>query len=222
MSTDPRIAGATIAEEDLPARFRDPAVIPRNIEAGQHSLHRVPNRYRDAVADVPEVTAWVRTLVRGAAEHSQYVPRIALGPSLLLVGATGCGKSYQAWGAVRALALSGAECPWQYTTAADLYAKLRPRHRVDSEEEFETYARAGVLVLDDIGAAKASEWTEEVNYRLINHRYEAERPTLITTNVKPAALPHELGERVFSRLVEMARRVVVTGADRRLGKGGTS
>jgi len=142
------------------------------------------------------------------------------GPSLLLVGGTGSGKTFQAYGAVRALGRSGAGLSWTVTTAADLYAALRPRPRVDSEDEFERFARVGLLVLDDLGAAKGTEWNEEVNYRLINYRYEQQLPTIITTNVASGKLPAALGDRVFSRLVEMARRVQIAGSDRRMGNPG--
>lgn len=216
-STDPAIDGAVLTDDDLPERYRDHYAIPENLKAGQRTWDRIPSRYADAVVSVPEVADWVRSVIRSVADAKMTIPRVGHGPSLLLVGGTGSGKTYQAYGAIRALTVSGASCPWIATTAADLYAALRPRHRVDSEEEFERYLRAAVLVLDDIGAAKGTEWNEEVNYRLINARYEREQPTLITTNVPAKDLQAALGERVTSRLVEMTRRVIIKGADRRLG-----
>ena len=103
------------------------------------------------------------------------------------------------------------------TPAADLYARLRPRHGVDSEDVFERHAKAPVLMLDDLGAAKGTDWVEEVNYRLINHRYERMLPTLVTSNVRPRDLAGVVGERVASRLTEMATPVVLKGPDRRYG-----
>lgn len=76
-------------------------------------------------------------------------------------------------------------------------------------------ARCPLLLLDDLGAAKTSEWTEELTYRLINHRYEHMLPTLITTNLPTAELRTALGDRVASRLAEMTERVILTGPDRR-------
>src|SRR5690606_7391206 len=99
--------------------------------------------------------------------------------------------------------------------AADLYARLRPRHGIDSETEFRAIADAPLLMVDDLGAAKTSEWVEEVNYRLINWRYDRVLPTVFTSNVLPKELKVALGERVASRLVEMADRVTLKGEDRR-------
>ena len=119
---------------------------------------------------------------------------------------------------MRALSVSGVRSRWELITTADFYARLRPRHQVDSEEEFRKIADCPLLVLDDLGAAKDSEWTEEQNYRLINHRYENVMPTLITSNLAPKDLAAGLGDRVASRLREMAHRVVVPGGDRRGGQ----
>jgi DNA replication protein DnaC len=96
-----------------------------------------------------------------------------------------------------------------------MYAALRPRSGVDSETEFRKYAHARLLMLDDLGAAKSSEWTEEINFRLINHRYENQLPTILTSNVLPGELMNRVGDRVASRLVEMCDRVVIKGSDRR-------
>jgi DNA replication protein DnaC len=182
-------------------------------------LRAIPPRYAAAAADHPEVAAWVTRLIEIASDTADpwLEPSITRGPSLLLVGATGTGKTHLAYGAVRALLTSGVNCRAIVTTAADLYARLRPRHGVDPEAEFERVARARVLVVDDLGAAKGSEWTEEINYRLVNHRYEHETPTLFTSNVPPKNLAVALGERVSSRLIEMTTTVVLKGADRRLG-----
>lgn len=204
-----------VTVEDAPAY--DPHWVADVRERSAKAMEAIPARYRDAVADLPEVAAWVRAVFDATLTQRRTIPLVRRGPSLLLVGSTGTGKTYQCWGAIRAFGVSGVSCGWVVTTAADLYAKLRPRPRVDPEDEFEKVANVGLLVLDDLGAAKSSEWVEEINYRLINHRYEHEMPTLITSNVPPKNLGEALGERVASRLVEMATRVVLKGADRRLG-----
>jgi DNA replication protein DnaC len=187
------------------------------LTAAARDLNRIPARYTNATIDNPDVDAWVSAVTNTAIALSDgwREPVIGRGPSLLLVGATGTGKTYQAYAAVRALLTSGIRCTATVTTAADMYASLRPRHGVDSEDEFARYAGANVLVLDDLAAAKGTEWNEEVNYRLINHRYERELATIFTSNVIPKKLPEAIGDRVTSRLFEMASTVVLKGADRR-------
>lgn len=211
--TDPTIASLAA---DHPGAGWDPHFARDAIEDARKRLTRIPPHYAEAVATAPEVRQWVHDLV-GAALATSRTESVALktGPSLLLLGPTGTGKTFQAYGALRALAETGVQVRWVFTTAADAYARLRPRHRVDAEDEFERLAGVPLLVLDDLGAAKASEWTEEVNYRLINSRYEHERATLITSNVAAPHLGAALGDRVTSRLVEMANRASLLGDDRR-------
>lgn len=219
MPTDPTIVTLKPAPtpEEASRGIPDLYQLRENHQGNARDLEKgLPSRYADAVVTVPEVEAWVRAVVaESVAKSRSLVPYSHFGPSLLLLGPTGTGKTYQAWGAIRALCASGVRTLFQVVTAADLYARMRPRHGVDSEDVFETYARTGVLVLDDLGAAKNSEFTEEINYRLVNYRYERQKPTLITSNVLPKNLAEALGERVTSRLVEMASRVTLKGEDRR-------
>lgn len=180
----------------------------------------VPFHYRRAVSSLPQLAAWINTLVDAArewqAERGAPIASIIHGPSLLLLGSTGVGKTHEAYGAMRELALSGVYAQWQVTTAGDLYAALRPRHGIDSEAEFRRYRDARLLLVDDLGAErKPTEFTEEINFRLINHRYENHLPTLMTSNVDPKELASRLGDRVISRLAEMCQRVPMKGNDRR-------
>lgn len=181
--------------------------------------HRITRRYATAAPDLPEVLAWCKTLIATAhadqARRHHLQPFITTGPSLLLVGPTGVGKTHQAYGALRLIACHGVRSMWKAIPAADLYAQLRPRHGVDSETEFRKYADARLLLVDDIGAAKSSEWIEEVNYRLVNHRYERELPTAFTSNLPAIHLGGVLGDRVHSRLIEMCQLVPIKGDDRR-------
>lgn len=175
--------------------------------------NQTPNRYRSAEMSDEQVKAWCDHLV--PQNLDQPIKGNVRGPSLLLLGATGRGKTHEAFGALRYLVEAGLPNTIKAVVAADLYAQLRPRTGVDSEEEFEKVARVGMLFVDDLGAAKSSEWVEEINYRLINHRYNHELPTLFTSNVPPRELASVLGERVASRLTEMCQTVVLKGQDRR-------
>ena len=180
----------------------------------------IPFHYRSAVSSLPQLRAWIDSLVATAkedqAERGAPIAVVRTGPSLLLLGVTGVGKTHEAYGAMRELAVTGVYGQWQVTTAADLYAALRPRHGIDSEAEFRKYRDARLLLIDDLGAERRpTEFTEEINFRLINHRYEHHLPTLMTSNMRPKELSERLGDRVTSRLQEMCQRVPMEGNDRR-------
>jgi DNA replication protein DnaC len=163
---------------------------------------RIPPRFREATASHPDVAAWC----------ADFTPE---SPSLLILGPVGTGKTHQAFGAIRTLAAKGVTVAWHADTAPGLLASLRPREGADSEGEYRKIAAVPLLLVDDIGAAKATEWTEEILYRLVNDRYEAMLPGLFTSNVPAAQLKEVLGDRIASRLAEMCKRVVLRGADRR-------
>ncbi|MFJ9841726.1 ATP-binding protein [Kitasatospora sp. NPDC101155] len=176
----------------------------------------LPPRYRDALATNPQVLTWVRQVAAQAAAPSLGARRqVATGPSLLMAGVVGAGKTHEAYGAVRVLVQAGIGVRWRATTAADLYAELRPSSDTDAERVLATYSRVPLLILDDLGAAKSSEFVEEQTYRLINRRYNHMLPTLITTNLPIKDLRTCLGDRVTSRLAQMTTRVSFEPVDRR-------
>lgn len=197
--------------------YSPPNVARRNII---EALRTVPFHYRKATVDQPQLQQWINELAADAIKDQQKrdttTAAVTRGKSVLLLGPTGVGKTHQAYGAVRQMAVTGVNNTWVTTAAADLYAELRPRHGVDTETEFRRYRDARILLVDDLGAGRApTEFTEEINFRLVNWRYERHLPTLITTNVLPKELSARLGDRVASRLNEMCTRVVIKGEDRR-------
>jgi len=192
----------------------DPVTIEANkTRQGNHLSSALPRRYRNATVSVPEVSQWVASLVASAVEDKFL--RVTHGGTLLLLGPRGTGKTWQMWGAIRELVESGASVMWRYTTAPDLFAELRPRQGIDAEQIYDGYAGTGLLVIDDLGAEKASEWTSEYLFRLINRRWDWELPTLVASNVEPDEFSERFGERVTSRLCGMSSQVTMTGRDRR-------
>jgi len=202
-----------VADRDADERERDLAEQRAEAaERARQTLEKIPARFHHAQADHPQVLDWAR---RFAADP-------ASAPSLLLLGPTGTGKSFQAYGAVRIAGQTLRRGPagwrpvqWRATTYADLVASLRPRTGVDTEAELGRLRGVELLMVDDLGTAKASEWVEETTYRLVNGRYEDCMPSIFTTNLEPAALRDALGDRIASRLAETCMRVALDGPDRR-------
>ena len=206
----------------LAARNIDPAAVaaladePESFSPLDALTVGIPPRYQDAMADHPQVVAWTREVAERAVAPGRGARRqVATGPSLLMAGVVGSGKTHQAYGAVRSLVQSGVGVRWRATTAADLLAELRPRPGSDSEWELAAVSRCPLLIIDDLGAAKSSEWVEEQTYRLMNRRYNYMLPTLITTNLAIKDLRAYLGDRVTSRLAQMTTRVEFEPVDRR-------
>lgn len=165
---------------------------------------RFPRRFRQAAADHPEVLAWLTEALNKPEDA----------PSLLLVGPTGTGKTWQAYGALRRLTTThGGD--WLAIREADLFSNLRPRPDLNTAAELKRYRQADLLLIDDIGTAKTSEWTEGITYDLIDDRWREARLSIFTTNVRPADLREILGDRIASRLSQICTVVVLDGPDRR-------
>ncbi|WP_406325219.1 ATP-binding protein [Streptomyces niveus] len=205
---DLTVADLTPAEFQLIRDDFHEQVADRREQTQQQYRNQVPHRFAAATPD-NAANAWAKQVVTDL--HSAR--------SLVLCGPVGTGKTHYAWSALRALADTGARITWRATTEADMFAQLRPGGAADAEGEIEKLASVGVLLIDDLGAAKNSEWTEEVTYRIVNRRYEECRPSIFTTNVHPDHFTTTLGARIASRLAQMCDVVEVKGADRRKGDG---
>jgi len=139
------------------------------------------------------------------------------GVGIALVGPVGTGKTHLAAAVVNALVERG-HYPL-FVSVPDLIARFRAGIESGTAERQLLLAKsAEVLVLDDLGAERVTDWAAEQLYRLINARYEALQPTIVTTNLEPSELAEHLGERAVSRLLEMCRWVRVDGDDWRKTK----
>lgn len=74
-----------------------------------------------------------------------------------------------------------------------------------------------IIILDDIGAEKPSDWGEEQLFSLIDLRYRMQRSTILTSNCTLKELEAQLGDRLVSRIFEMCEGVKVGGEDYRKG-----
>ena len=123
--------------------------------------------------------------------------------NLYLFGATGTGKSH--------LAIIAARIFWREAKVIKPCEILRDiRSCAGAEEEIATignYASIPVLVIDDLGVGKDTEFAVTSMYEIIDRRYQSMRGGLIvTTNLSPDDLARKLGDdRIPSRLAQMCR-----------------
>lgn len=150
---------------------------------------------------------------------------------LYLCGPVGTGKTHTAWSAVAAWCAAASVRPYRgyqqddylgsrwhspnvvFARLVDLLDDFRPGD--DSVRRVRDCQRCELLVIDDLGAEKASEWTQERLYSVIDHRYAECLPVLVTGNLPPRVIADQSGDRVASRLAEMCAVVPFDGPDRR-------
>jgi len=94
-----------------------------------------------------------------------------------------------------------------FVSFPDLFAEIRETFENPKKHEAEVmdkYLNAHLLVIDDFLTVRPTEWVMEILYRLINHRYEFMRKTIITSNLSLEELEIKLNDqRITSRINRM-------------------
>lgn len=134
-----------------------------------------------------------------------------------LVGNYGCGKTHLTAAIIHRLAERG--IGGVFVVVPELLRAIRRgfnQANEDSDRLVKLTEDAPLLVLDDLGAEKPSDWVREQLYVIINRRYENMLPTIITTNCSMQELVDRVGQRTVSRIIEMTTPYKITASDYRL------
>lgn len=132
---------------------------------------------------------------------------------LLLVGGYGTGKTHLAASIANRLMDNG--IPVLFDTFSGHLNKLKAEFNGGKSVYLEQMKSVDMLILDDIGKEKISEWSQSIMFDVINYRYEHLLPIVLTTNLRNDALKEYLGGAVWSRLCEMCSGVKTNGKDYR-------
>lgn len=110
--------------------------------------------------------------------------------------------------------------PFGWVTIPELMLSLRSSFREGArqteEEIISRYSDVTLLVLDDLGAEKSSDFAIQSLYLIIDRRYSREQQTIITSNLSLGEIAEKIGDRIASRIAGMCKVVELKGKDRRL------
>ena len=139
----------------------------------------------------------------------------AQGKGIFFTGPVGCGKTHLAFAIVNELVKRGVKS--LAATVPDLMDDLRPQTDGQLDKKIETLKTIDLLVLDDLGAQRNTEWVTERIFVVLNARYNNLLPTIITSNTYLEELEKVQGwGRMVDRLLEMCQLVRMKGTSYRL------
>lgn len=132
--------------------------------------------------------------------------------NLLITGGVGTGKTGLASAVVRHLVLKHVS-GIRFVSVPAMLDAMRPGG-VDDPTLMTSLVGTNLLVLDDLGAERVTDWVRERLYVLLNGRYEAMQSTIVTSNCDVHTLASAIDERTISRLTEQRTHIVLTGGGR--------
>jgi len=183
---------------------------------------RIPHRYsRCELTTFEHDMDSQREAYRRATAFVEAFPVVDKG--LLLYGPHGVGKTHLAVGILKATIRKKGARGYFFETR-ELLKLVRDTYNRSVEETemdvLDPVLKADLLVLDDLGAERSSEWVQETLGLVVNTRYNERRPTIFTSNLKdspdsadPGSFIYQLGARTRSRLAEMCDWVEMHGVD---------
>lgn len=131
--------------------------------------------------------------------------------NLILSGPTGSGKTSMAYAIGKEIYLLGHKVKiWQ---SAELFDEMRGTDQ--SKDVLDSVKNSDLLILDDLGSERKTDWVEERLFLIIDYRWQWKLPVIVTTNLTSDQLPDKVSERIISRLMDSSTFLVVDGKDYR-------
>lgn len=149
---------------------------------------------------------------------------------LLIVGDSGTGKTHLAAAVLNSIISDEPTIPVIGATMGEMLTKLKATYDNAGRGEdvlIRTYIEVPLLLIDDFGSEQMTEWAAERIYSIVNGRYNALMPTIVTSNyatdnelakrLTPKGQPLAVGAKIADRLSEMCSRIELNGKSRRSG-----
>lgn len=186
----------------------------------------IKKRYLSRTIDSFSVTAENKRSFEVATDYiKNFREYFTQGKGLYLEGPCGTGKTHLAIAIALAIINTGVPviCKTSIDILGDIKRCYERNSKVTEEEVLEAYKTVDLLIIDDLGKEQVTEWSVPVLYSILNERYEALLPTIITTNYNTSALAEKLSAKgdtetaaaIISRFVESYKRVTMAWADYR-------
>ncbi|HEX8748393.1 MAG TPA: ATP-binding protein [Pyrinomonadaceae bacterium] len=148
----------------------------------------------------------------------------AVDRGLVFMGPVGVGKTHLSVAILRTLIEKGVQCLFYEfgSLLKEIQNSYNPISQTSELKVLEPVFQAEVLVLDELGASKPTDWVRDTMMQIINTRYNDKKLTIFTTNYldgrrseRDETLEDRIGVRLRSRLYEMCKTIHIEGEDYR-------
>ncbi len=148
------------------------------------------------------------------------------GKGLLLTGQVGTGKTHLS-AAIANYLMFKKYVPVKFGNVTSLLSEIKETYndeenkKANKETEgkiIKSLSSVRLLIIDDLGKEKSTDWSNTIIYTIINNRYENYKPTIVTTNLSIKELENRIGDASVSRLIEMCDGIKMDGFDYRKTK----
>ena len=195
------------AEKDQAEQEERDAVYRRLEVARKLGDSMIPKRFAAKSLDDYKATTpgQQKALTVCTAYADEFEDHLKAGRCLLMFGKTGTGKTHLATAIANRI---NARTNWSavYRTVGGIRQRLKSSYAPGAErteaQGMDGMISPDLLVIDEVGATKPTEFEQATLFHVINSRYEQMRPTVVISNLDPHELPAALGERCVDRLRE--------------------
>lgn len=195
----------------------------RDAHSGLLDKARLPKRYAAChFHNYKSLNPSQERAFRFASRLTMEYPAVERG--LLLMGTVGVGKTHLAVSILKGLTERGFSC--LFYEFGSLLKEIQDSYNVRTQaSELGVLApvfNSDILVLDEVGGSKPTDWVRDTMAHIINTRYNDKKLTIFTTNYpderrgdREETLEDRIGARLRSRIYEMCKTVTMRGEDYR-------